>query len=59
MPLLEELRGLAPLQAAGVARIEVLQPEAFALGDAERVDIFLYAAEDFLSRHVAASQGDE
>ena len=50
---LEEVRGVAlvQLQAAGVPRIEVLQPEAFAFGDAERVDVFLDTIEDFLSRH--------
>ena len=50
---LEEVRGVAlvQLQAAGVARIEVLQAEALAFGDAERVDVFLYPIEDFFSRH--------
>ena len=50
---LEEVRGVAlvQLQAAGVPRIEVLEAEAFAFGDTERVDVFLYTIEDFLSRH--------
>ena len=50
---LEEFRGVAlvQLQAAGVPRIEVLEAEAFAFGDTERVDVFLYTIEDFLSRH--------
>ena len=54
---MEELRCVpfVHLQAAGVARIEVLEPEALAFSDAERLDIPLYAVEDFLSRHAAAS----
>src|SRR5262245_55699147 len=42
-------------QAAGVCGIKVLQLEMFALCDAERVDVFLDAVEDFLSRHGANS----
>ena len=40
---LEEVRGLGLfyLQAAGVTRIEVLQPEALACGDAVRGDVLL------------------
>jgi hypothetical protein len=53
---LEELRGLAlvQLQATGVARIEVLEPEALAFGDAEWVDVLLYTVEDLLPRHATA-----
>jgi hypothetical protein len=43
------------LQTTGVARVEILQREALALGDAERVDVFLEKIEDFFSRHGAAS----
>jgi hypothetical protein len=54
---LEELRcvALVQIQATGVAGIEVLQPEALALGDAERLNVVLYALEDLLSGHAAAS----
>src|SRR6516162_9579187 len=50
---LEEFGRLAlvQLEAAGVAGIEVLQLEVLAFGDAERVDVFLDAVEDFLSCH--------
>ena len=50
---LEELRRLAlvHLQAAGVARIEVFEPEALAFGDAVRSDVLPYEVENFLSRH--------
>ena len=50
---LEELRSLAlvQLQAAGVTRIEVVQPEALAFGNAERVDVLPYEVANFFSRH--------
>jgi hypothetical protein len=38
---------LFQLQAARVARIEILEPEALALGDAEWVDVLLYTLEAF------------
>jgi hypothetical protein len=46
-----QLRGLAlvQLQAAGITRIEVLEPEVLAFRDAEWVDVFLYTIEDFFS----------
>jgi hypothetical protein len=46
---------LVQLQATGVAGIEVLQLEAPAFCDAERMDVFLDAVEDFFSRHGATS----
>ncbi len=45
---------LAQLEAAGISRIEVLQTEALALRDAERIDVFLDAVEDLSSCHGAA-----
>jgi hypothetical protein len=42
---------LLQTQAARVAPVKILQPDAFALGDAERVDVFLEKVEDFFSRH--------
>src|SRR5262245_56764350 len=53
---LEDIAGLAlvQLQATGVARIEVLEPEALAFGDAVWVDILLDTVENFFSRHAAA-----
>ena len=54
---LEEFGRLAfiQLQTAGVARVEVLQLKALALGDAERVNVFLDALQNLFSRHDAAS----
>jgi len=46
---------LAHCQATGLGGIEVLQFEAFAFCDAERIDIFLDAIEDFFSCHGANS----
>ena len=52
---LEEVRRLAlvQLQAAGISRIEVLQPEDLAFSDTKRIDVLLYTVEDFFSRHAA------
>src|SRR6516165_11209985 len=46
---------LAHRQATGVAGIEVLQFEALALCNAERINVFLNAIEDFFSCHGANS----
>src|SRR6516162_10246586 len=46
---------LTKLQAAGVCRIDALQAEALALGNAEWVDVLLDAIEDLLSRHGTVS----
>src|SRR5262245_42182422 len=56
---LEELGRLLLVQllAERVARVDVLQPEALALGDAERVDELLDAIEDLLSRHRRLPRG--
>src|SRR5262249_32220747 len=42
---------LAQLQAEGVSRIDAVQAEALALGDAEGIDVFLDAVQDLSSRH--------
>src|SRR5262249_54396951 len=54
---LQEVDRLAfvQLQATRVARIEILQSKALAFGDAERIDVFLDAVEDFFSCHGANS----
>jgi hypothetical protein len=53
--VLQQFRGLflAQLQAAGVARVEILEPEALAFADAERVDVLAYPVEDFFFWHAA------
>jgi hypothetical protein len=53
---LEEVRrlALAQLQAAGIGRIKVLQPEALAFSDTKRADVLLYTVEDLFSWHAAA-----
>ena len=48
-------RALIKLEVAGVARIEIAQAEALALGYAERVDVFLNSIKDLLSHHRSAS----
>jgi hypothetical protein len=57
-PALEEFGclGLIQLQTAGVVRIEILQFEVFAFGDAKRVDVFTDAVDDLFSRHGATSR---
>src|SRR5262249_5693370 len=45
----------AKLQAAGVSRIDAVQAKALALGDAEGINVFLDAVQDFSSRHGAAT----
>jgi hypothetical protein len=42
-------------EVTGVARVEVLQTETVALGDAERVDVLLDAVKDFFSWHSTTS----
>src|SRR5262249_40707632 len=46
---------LTQLQAAGVCRIDALQAEALALGNAEWVDVLLDAVHDLSSRHGTVS----
>ena len=48
---------LTQLQAAGVCRIDALQAQALALGNAEWVDVFLDAVQDLASRHGTVSFG--
>jgi hypothetical protein len=43
------------LKAAGVAGIEIFQPEILAFRDPERFYVFLDLIQDFLSRHRAIS----
>jgi hypothetical protein len=52
-PTLEEFGRLAlvELQAAGIARVEILQSETLALGDPERIDVLFDAVEDIPPRH--------
>src|SRR5215471_17233104 len=45
--------GLLQLEVTGVAGVEVLEAKAIAGGDAERVNVFLNAIEDVLSRHAS------
>ena len=56
MPRGEQLGrlALAQLETAGVSRINALQTEALALGDAEWINVFLDTVEDLSSRHGAA-----
>src|SRR5262252_2724867 len=44
---------LAQLQAAGICRIDAVEAKALAVGNAEWVDVFLDAVENFLSWHGA------
>jgi hypothetical protein len=47
--------GLFQPQAAGVARVNILEPESFALSDTERGNVFFENVNDFFSRHGVAS----
>src|SRR5262249_62328164 len=46
---------LAQLQAEGISRIDAVQAEALALGDAEGINVFLDALQDLSSRHGLAT----
>src|SRR5262249_29202510 len=56
-PATQEIGRLAFLhfEAKGIARVDVRQPEALALGYAKRLDKFLDVIEDLSSRHRRSS----